>query len=159
MSLATRRVHGWRRLAIAIGLAPALAACSSSTLSCTLIGCESVVTVDVVSLAPAARPLSAMAELCVAGQCQSQRVTFVTDAGDTVIAQVLSATPAPTAGTTVPITLTVTQNGTVLLDTSTTAMLREVAPNGTECGPVCYTAALVVTGGALVPAPSPSPSE
>lgn len=145
----------WQVAVIALGLGPALAACGAS-LNCTAVGCVSLVSVDIASLAPKARPLSATATLCAGGACQTQKVTFIADAHDTTLVQTLPTDVAPTAGMNMPVTLRVTQGTTVLLDTSTTATLAQFAPNGTACGPICYDAHLVATGDALVPAPSGS---
>jgi len=53
----------WRVAVIAVGLGPALAVCGAS-VDCTAVGCVSVVTVDIGSLAPKAQPLSAGATVC-----------------------------------------------------------------------------------------------
>jgi hypothetical protein len=149
------RQRRWQVAIVALGLGPALTACGAS-LSCTAMGCVSSVSVDIASLAAKARPLSATATLCAGGACQTQKVTFIADAGDTTLVQTLPTDPSLTAGTSVPVTLRVTQGTKVLLDTSTTATLARYAPNGTACGPICYDAHLVLTGDALVSAPSGS---
>jgi len=150
-------LRGWRLAAISVGLGPAVAACAAP-LACTAMGCESVVSVDIAALAPKARPLSAMATLCVQNTCQTQKVTFLTDAGDALLGQTLPADPKPVAGMQVPVTLKVVQGSTVLLDTRTTATLVQFAPNGTTCGPICYSASLVLSGDSLVPSPSATSS-
>ena len=94
-----------------------------------------------------------MATLCASGVCQTQKVTFVTDAADTELVQVLPNDPKPVAGAQVPVTLRVVQGSTVLLDIATTATLVQVAPNGTACGPVCSSANLVLAGDTLVAEP------
>jgi hypothetical protein len=156
MTRRTRHTR-WRVAVIALGLGPALTACGAS-VNCTAVGCVSVVSVDIASLATRARPLGATATLCAARACQTQKVTFIADANDTMLVQTLPADPVPTAGTSVPVTLRVTQGTNVLLDTSTTATLTQYAPNGTTCGPICYNAHLVLTGDTLAPAPSGSAS-
>lgn len=151
------RHRRWRVAVIALGLGPALAACGAS-VSCTAVGCVSVVSVDIASLATKARPSSATVTFCAAAACETQRVTFIADAHDTTLVQTMPTDPVPTAGTNVPVTLRVTQGTSVLLDTSTTATLTQYAPNGTTCGPICYNAHLVLTGQTLSPAPSGSAS-
>ena len=151
------RQRRWQVAVIALGLGPALTACGAS-LNCTAVGCVSVVSVDIASLAAKARPLSATATFCAAGACQTQKVTFIADANDTTLVQTLPTDPAPAAETNVPVTLRVTQGTSLLLDTSTTATLVQYAPNGTTCGPICYDAHLVLTGDTLAPAPSGSAS-
>lgn len=142
----------WRAAAVALGLGPALVACGAST-SCTAVGCVSVVSVDIASLAPRARPLGATATLCAEGACTTQKVTFIADAHDTILVQTLPTDLALAAGTSVPVTLRVVQGTTVLADISTTTTLVPFAPNGTTCGPICYDAHLVVSHDALVPVP------
>jgi hypothetical protein len=147
---------GWRLAVVAAGLGPALVACAP--LSCTAVGCVSAVTVDVASLSAKARPFSVQATLCVEGACQTQKVTFLTDANDTVLSQELPTDPKPANGMEVPVTLKVTQGTTVLLDTKGTATLTQVAPNGTRCGPICYSADLTLDGQDFLPSTSPSAS-
>ena len=86
--------HTRRRVAVvALGLGPALTACGAS-LSCTAVGCVSVVSVDIASLATKARPLSATATLCAAGACQTQKVSFIADANDRAWDSPSGAAPA-----------------------------------------------------------------
>jgi hypothetical protein len=117
-----------------------------------------VVTVDIASLAAKARPLSVQATLCVDGSCQTQKVTFLTDANDTVLVHELPTDAEPTDGMDVPVMLKVTQGTTVLLDTRGIATLTQFAPNGTRCGPICYSAGLSLDGQELLPRTSPSAS-
>jgi|GEM_PF-3406138 len=155
--MGTGPFRGWRLAAVAVGMGPALAACAAS-LGCTAVGCQSIVAVDIASLASQAHTLSAMATLCVAGACKTQKVTVVANAGDTLLYQTVPTRPVPTAGMPVSVTLKVTQGSVVLLDSTTTTALVQVAPNGTTCGPVCYSANLVVTGQSLEPGRSPAAS-
>ena len=146
-------LRGWRLVAASLGLGRALVACGGP-LACSAASCDSVV-VDIASLAQKARPLSAMATLCADGACQTQRVTFLTGAGDTQLVLTLPTDPKPVVGSQVPIALRVVQGSTVLLDTKTTATLAQVAPNGTTCGPVCASVNLVLYGQTLSPTPLP----
>ena len=148
----TRRTAfgGRRAVLLALGLVPALAACTST--ACTLIGCQSSVVVDVASLKAKAYPLSATAKLCVQDQCSTRKVTFLTDAGDTFVEVVLPTGSSFREGEQVPVTLTVSQGGSMLADITTTAALARSAPNGERCGPICFSARLVVAGATLVPA-------
>lgn len=143
------RTHGRRASLVVLGLAPALAACTS--VACTAAGCLSTVGVDISSLKAAAYPLGATATLCVEGRCTTSKVTFVTGAGDTRLQQEIPTDPSPTPGGRVPVTLTVTQGSEVLLKASTTTALSRFAPNGEKCGPICWTAQLTLIGGTLVP--------
>ncbi len=152
-----RTLRGWRLVAVTLGLGPALAACAAS-MNCTAAGCGSGVSVDIASLASKGSPLSAMATLCVERACETSQVTFKTAAPDTMIIQTLPTDPKPTAGMQVPVTLTVTQGSTVLLDTNGTATLSQIAPNGTACGPICFFASLVLDGQDLKQSRRPAPA-
>jgi hypothetical protein len=121
-----------------------------ATQACTVMGCSGSVGVELGRLGrPGGQPLTA--RLCAGPACTTQtfspsdaravaRVELPTTGGDA---------PAPSAA----VTLRVTQGSTVLVDTAATASLSRFAPNGDGCDPICWSAALTLQQGRLVPSP------
>ena len=144
-------------MVVVAGLVPLLAACTQP-LACTAIGCVSQVSVDVSSAAALAAPLPLSATLCVDGRCQTSSLTL----GESGVPAVATAElPTMTASPTDPnvhVTLTLTSAGSTLVRARTTTALGKVAPNGEQCGPICWQSSLVLVGDQMVPAATPSPS-
>jgi hypothetical protein len=141
---------------LVVGVGALLMGCGAP-LNCTTVGCDSAVLVDIASLSTTARPISAEATLCVGGECKTETVSFLTQT-NTELRRDLPSEPMPKAGMQVPVTLKVVQGSAVLLSTTATAVLAENAPNGTECGPICYSASLVLNGQTLQQSPPPTAS-
>jgi hypothetical protein len=146
---------GWRSVVLAVGIAPALAACAATApTSCTGIGCNSEVAVtDLTRLAAVygADPLTAT--LCVDDDCQTDQVVLTGSAATPTVDKLLDGS-SPSAGADVHVTFRLTSGGKTLLDTSTTTQLTRSQPNGKGCEPICFQSILTVKDGTLVPAGS-----
>jgi hypothetical protein len=142
--------RGLRRRSALVGWCGALALGACSSQACTVMGCKGLVRVDLASIA-GPRPAGPLtARFCVAGDC---RTTQVTATGERAVVQADAPTPeGDPKRPTVPVTLRITRGTQVLVDTATTAALTRFAPNGEDCGPVCYSAGLTLRDGKLIPA-------
>ena len=144
----TRHVGRWG--SVAVGLV--LTGCAQQ-IACTTVGCASQVVVDVTSLTSVLGSKPFQATLCVDGTCQMQAGTLTGSAPMiTVVAQLgVNGGPSFSAGDSVPVTLTiVTRDGASVTDAKGDITLHKVTPNGESCGPVCYQAALALSGTHLV---------
>jgi hypothetical protein len=146
--LRTSRVGRWGW--VAAGLV--LTGCAQQ-VACTDIGCASQVVVDVTSLSSTLGSKPFQATLCVDGTCQMQAGTLSGNAPMITVVTQLGVNGGPTfaVDSAVPVTLTVvTRDGKTVTDAQGTITLHKVTPNGESCGPVCYQAALALSGTHLV---------
>jgi hypothetical protein len=124
------RAHvAWR---LRVGILLLLAGCTSS-LNCTLIGCDSGVSVDLraMTFPPSTGPVTAI--LCVDGACQDVQIS----APGQALLRVSVDLPRPPATVTVSMEM-FGAGGAVLAPTAPPgAPVRRLTPNGEKCGPVC----------------------
>jgi hypothetical protein len=142
------RIGRWGWVAAAL----VLTGCAQQ-VACTTIGCASQVVVDVTSLTSVLGSKPFQATLCVDGTCQMQAGTLTGNAPMiTVVTQLaVNGGPSFSADKPVPVTLTiVTRDGATVTDARGDITLHKVTPNGESCGPVCYQAALALSGTHLV---------
>lgn len=142
---------GRTRAFLLAGVALALAGCAPS-LSCTAMGCYSGVMVDLSRAGTSLAPGPATATLCVGGDCRTSDIRHGDPAYSDQV-QNFATDNASASGpvTAVPVTLTIKQAGRPDVTASTTTDLTRTAPNGDQCGPVCWYAALSLIDGRLVP--------
>jgi hypothetical protein len=137
-------VKRWRSCVVAVGLVPALARCSQA---CTTAGCGSVVSVDLSKVGAQFGSQPATATLCVNGDCYTDKVMLTDTTANRVLGHPMPEGPLADPG--VSVTLKLERNGKVLLATHADTTLTKYAPNGEQCGPVCYTSQLVLIGTTL----------
>ncbi|GAA3626195.1 hypothetical protein ACLIYM_19065 [Streptomyces fenghuangensis] len=139
-----------RRLALLPILLAAGCALPGESRACTLIGAESGVRVvwEPADFAADAAGGGATVRLCVRNDCTEREATARDPFGGLSVRLEEDAGPA-----TVPVRFTVTASGgRTLLDDRTEVALRRSTPNGEECPPVVWQAALrAVPGEGLVP--------
>jgi hypothetical protein len=129
-----------RRLALLPILPAAGCALPGESRACTLVGAESGVRVGwrPSGFAAGANGDGATARLCVRDDCVERAVTARDPLGALSVRLDDDAGPA-----TVPVRFTVTApGGRILFDDRTEATLKRSAPNGEECPPVVWQAAL-----------------
>lgn len=118
-----------------------LSGCGEATY-CTLIGCLSQVVVvlptEYADVGGADKPV---AEVCVDDACGTTELTVVEGAVQAAVQPPQKATDARP----VTVRVTVTRGSRTVAEASTTVTLRRDAPNGEDCGPVCFTAGLTLT--------------
>lgn len=135
------RWRGWSVVAAAAAAALLLAGCSKG---CTAVGCGSTVSLDPAGIGAevGAEPLSV--RWCVNGSCTD----FDGRPGEIVLN---GPVPGEAETSVAQVSILVERDGAVLIDDERTIALTRTMPNGPECDPVCWNAALTVSGGRLVP--------
>jgi hypothetical protein len=129
-----------------------LAGCSAAADACTLVGCESLVSVALDL--PAGTSGHVDVELCVAERCET---TVTVDASSGEPAQLTALQVIDRQR--VPLTVRATQHGRVLAVGTRTVHLQRLAPNGETCGPICYRGDFQLGPGGLAAAPAPLASQ
>jgi hypothetical protein len=125
-----------------------LGGCAPQT--CSAVGCRGSVGVELGRLGRSGgQPVTA--RLCAGEQCTTQ--TFSPSDAGAVARVELPTTDGDAPPPSAAVTLRVTQGSTVLLEAGATASLSRFAPNGDGCDPICWSAALTVQQGRLVPSP------
>lgn len=131
-----------RRAVVAMAGALALAGCSGSF--CSAVGCFSVVDVQLDTATATFSPGPATAQLCLDQDCVTQAVSL----GSGAPVRVGITPPSPPGSPeslTLPVRLRLLRGSEVLLERTAEATLTRNAPNGEQCGPICYSAALTLT--------------
>ena len=116
-------------------------------MKCTLADCGSNVSVDLSKVGTQFGSQPATATLCVNGDCHTHKVMLTDTTTNRVLGHPMPTAPPADPGVTV--TLKLERNGKVLLDTHADTTLTKYAPNGEQCGPVCYISQLVLIGTTL----------
>lgn len=132
---------GWR---VPLAFVAAFVHVSCSSLSCTVVGCGSGVSIDLRALPLL---LGALSELtvCVDKQCHTTRP-------DAEPLQEVRATNFAKGKSVVSVTMKGPKGATLVSGSVATEFVKD-EPNGHECGPTCYSALLHVTAeGKLVAA-------
>ncbi len=127
-----------------VGLPLALAACASTPVSCTQIGCSSGISVTVEGFHVS--PTDAVdVHACLGSVCHDRAVTdepavvFIESDADAQVASAIA-------------TVRVTRAGATLVQVRREFTLHKIVPNGEQCGPVCFVAFAVVSPTGLRPA-------
>ena len=128
----------FRRSWLAPIAALAIAGCAEANVGCTLIGCDSGVSFTFGDLGPAAIG-TLNVHACVDSVC--------TDVvGPREFTQITTEETGPR---TAIVTVTITADGTVLVQDSMPVDLVKSMPNGERCEPTCYQAGVTVTADGL----------
>jgi hypothetical protein len=138
-----RRIRGVGAVLTAL----ALGACSGA--SCTAIGCDSKVRVDLSGLAEQNPRSPLSVRLCIEGACTDQ---ILTPGADTYAVVTGDLPAGATSGEQRQLRLSVrvTADRRVVADASTTATVKRFAPNGDACDPVCHVVGATLRGGRLI---------
>jgi hypothetical protein len=139
------------RSTVGAGAAALLLLGGCATQACSAMGCRGSVGVELGRLGRAGGP-PLTTRLCAGEQCTTQ--TFSPADASAVARVELPTTDGDAPPPSAAVTLRVTQGPTVLVDAAATASLSRFAPNGDGCDPICWSAALTLQEGRLVPSPS-----
>jgi hypothetical protein len=141
---------GFRFVAL-VGVVAVLAGCGSRY--CTSVGCVTAVEVDLGTASATFGPGALRARLCVQDDCTTEDLQL----GDPAVRSTVEGAVPTSVGGAGPVPVTVslrlTRGATVLADSSVDAVLTRTAPNGEDCGPVCWFSRLHLVDGALRASP------
>jgi hypothetical protein len=149
------------RVGAVVLAALALTGCASQ--SCTLIGCDSAISVDVSAVQGLGATQSGRIRVCLG--TTPTCVLALAPKGQAIVEVVFPTGTIPGPGIEVDkpvaVTVSVMNPGTVLVEDTVDTTFTRLAPNGEACGPVCYRARVVATDRGVTPIPigaSASPS-
>ena len=127
-------------------------------VACTTIGCSSQVVVDVHALSGRIGDKPFQATLCVGDDCQMQAGQLSGNAAMITVVKQFGVNGGPSFDPTKPVAVTLrvlTRDGATVADAKGSVTLHPVAPNGQACGPICYQAAMSLSGASLVEVTTP----